>query len=108
MITEFCRRTRIIWLFPTASKRDPVKSIRFILTILNNEQPPCRRVRVDNDGALENSIYITNRLVYVLSIATETTGDDASLINRNNEMQDRSNHKMVIACLLEINQQKNE
>ena len=47
-----CAKTRILWVFPTASKIDPVCIIRFILTTLLNEQHPCKRVIVDEDGSL--------------------------------------------------------
>ena len=37
IITVVCSNTRILWLFPTASKLSPVCIFRFILTALKNE-----------------------------------------------------------------------
>ena len=47
IITVVHAKTRIIWVLPTVSKRDPVRIIRFILTTLLNKQHPCIHVRVD-------------------------------------------------------------
>ena len=54
MLTVVFEKTRMIWIFPTASKRYPVHIIHFILTMLNNEQHTCKRVKIDEDGALKN------------------------------------------------------
>ena len=53
MITVVCAKTITIWVFHTASKRDPVHIIFFILTTLKNEQHPYKRVRVYEDGSME-------------------------------------------------------
>ena len=37
IITVVCAKTRMLWVFPTASKRAPVRIIRFTLTTLINE-----------------------------------------------------------------------
>ena len=63
MIIVVCANTRILWAFPTASKRAPLRIIHFILTTLLNKQNPCKRVRVDGDSALANSKDVTNLLV---------------------------------------------
>ena len=55
MITVVCAKTIMIWVFHTASKRDPVHIICFIPTILKNEQHPYKRVRVCEDGSMEKS-----------------------------------------------------
>ena len=52
MITVVCTNTIRLWIFTTVSKRYPVPIILFVLTTLKNEQHPCKRVRVDEDGAL--------------------------------------------------------
>ena len=52
MLNVVCTNTRMIWIFPTASKRYPVHIVRFILTTLDNEQHICKFVRVDEYGAL--------------------------------------------------------
>ena len=63
MCTDVCANIIILWFFPTEPKRSPFGIICFILTTLNNVQHTCRRVRVDNNGALENSTDVTNLLV---------------------------------------------
>ena len=73
-----CSKTIIIWIFTTVSKLSPVRIIHFILSTLNNEQHPCENARVDNNGALANSTYVTNLLVDELIIKIETTGGYAS------------------------------
>ena len=40
MIKEICEKTRMIWVFPTASQRASVQIIRFILTTPKNEKSP--------------------------------------------------------------------
>ena len=55
-----CANTRMLWVLPTASKRVPVRIIRFTLTTLNNEQHSCKHIRVDEDVDLENSTDVTN------------------------------------------------
>ena len=47
MKTVVCAKTIMICLLPTASKQSPVCIIHFIITTLNNEQHPCKRVIVD-------------------------------------------------------------
>ena len=78
MLTVVCAKTITTWVFTTESKIPPFRIIHFILTTLNNEQNKCKRVRVDEDGALKNSKYATKLLVDEFSISMETTGGDAS------------------------------
>ena len=47
MITVVCVKTRMLWVFSTASKRAPVRITQFILTKMMNEQHLFKRVRVD-------------------------------------------------------------
>ena len=76
MITGVCAKNIMIWLFHTASKLAPVRIILSILTALNNEQHPCKFVRVDEDGTLKISTDFTNFLVDEFIISMETTGGD--------------------------------
>ena len=50
----------------------------------------------------------TNLLVYEFIIAMETSGGDASWINGNNELHNRSIHNMVIVGLIDINKYENK
>ena len=45
------------------SKLSPVHITRFVLKIIKNEQHSCKRVRVDEDGAMGKSTYFTKLLV---------------------------------------------
>ena len=74
MLTVICEKTRILWVFHTAYNQSTVYIIRFIITTLKNEKHPYKHVRVDEDGALENSTYFTNLLVDKLNISMENTG----------------------------------
>ena len=78
MIPIVCSKTIIIYVLPAASKQSHVRIIYFILTVLNNEQQPCKRIIVDEDGALEKSTDVTNLLVDEFRISMENTADDAS------------------------------
>ena len=44
-----------------------------------NEQHPFKRVRVDEDSALENSTDITNLIIDEFEISMETPGGDTSM-----------------------------
>ena len=68
---------------------------------MNHEQHPCKFVRVDKDGALENSTDVTKLLVDELSITMETTGCDASWLNVNNERHNRIIYTMVRTGLID-------
>ena len=61
-------------------------------------------MRFDDNGALANSTYVTNLLFYDFNISMENNGGEASCINVNNEIHNRSVHNMVRAGLLYINQ----
>ena len=63
MITVVYEKTIMVWVFNTVPKRPPVHIIRLTLTTVKNGQSPCKRVRVDEYGNLENSTDVTNLLV---------------------------------------------
>ena len=103
MLTVVCVNTRMFWVFNTASKRDHVYIILFILTTFNDEQHPCKLMRVYEDGTLVNSTDAINLIVDYFSISNETTGCDTSWINGNNERHNRSIYNMVRARFLDSN-----
>ena len=84
IFTVVCVNTIITWLFCTTYKQSPVRIVCFVLTTLKNEQHPYKCVRVDEYGALEKSIDVTNLLVDDFRISMENTGGDASWIKVNN------------------------
>ena len=108
MLPVVCARTRIIWLFLTASKRAPVRIIHLILKTFNNGQHKWKCGRVDEDGTLEKSKDITNLLVDDFIVSIETTGGDASCINGKNEIHNRIIHNIVISILIGINKHENK
>ena len=108
ILTVVCEKTRIIWVFPTASKQSPVCIIHLILTTLNNEQHPWKHVIFDEDGALENPTDVTNLLVDELKIPMENTGGDSPWINGKNERNKRSIQNMVRSGLIESNKHSNK
>ena len=84
MLTIVCANTIMICVFSTTYKNPPFFVIHFIITTLNNEQHPCKRLIVDEYGTLENSTDLTNFLVGNFIIYMEITGSDASWLNGNN------------------------
>ena len=104
MITVVHANIIILWVFPTAYKRDPVRIIRFILTTLNNEEHLWKIVRVDKYYASEKSTDVTNLPDEEFKISTKTTGGDAYWINRKNKKHNISIHNMVRSGLLDSNQ----
>ena len=86
----------MLWVFPTAPKRTPVRIIRLILKTLLNGKQPYKRVKLDGDSSLATSIDVTNLLVDQFTISMENTGGDASSINGNNERHNRIIHNMEI------------
>ena len=108
MITAVYAKTRMLWVFTNASKIEPVRIVRFTLTTLNNEQHPCKHVRVDENGVLENSTDVTNSIIEESKISMETTGGDASRINGHNKRHNRSIHIMIRKDLIESNQHANK
>ena len=81
VLTAVCEKTRMIWVFPTASKTAPLYIINFILKKLNNEQHPCKFVRVNKDVALEKSTDVTSLMVDDFIISMENTGGNTSWLN---------------------------
>ena len=63
-------------------------------------------MRVDRDGALENSTDVTKIRVDELRPTMETTGGDISCINRRNEIHNIRIHTMIIEGILESNKHK--
>ena len=104
IINGVCANKITLWVFPTASKIEPVRIIRFILTTSNNEQRKCKCMRVDEDGALVKSTYFTDLCVYEFNITPETTGVNSSWLNSSNERHNQFFHNMVSAALIESNQ----
>ena len=98
----------MLWVFPTESKRAPVRIICFILTTLNNENQLLKLIRFYKNGVLENSTDVPNLLVDKLKISMETTGVDVSWLNCNNERHNRSMHNMLTKGIIDSTQHTNK
>ena len=108
MLIVFFAKTIILLLLPTASKLAPVCIIRFILTTINNEQYPCKLIRVDEYDALEKSTDFTNLLVEEFKISIKTTDGDASWLNGKNAIHNRSIQNILRSGLLHSNKHANK
>ena len=108
MITVVCAKTIILWVFPTLSKRAPVRIICFIMKTVMNEQHPCKHIIVNENSALEKSTDVAKLLVDDFKIFMESTGGDASCLNGNNKRKNISIHNMVRSALLHSNQHENK
>ena len=108
IITLVRENNRILWVFPTVSKRLPIRIICFILITILKEKHPCKCIRVDEDSALEKSTDVTNLLVDELKIFMETTGGDAPWTNNRSERHNRSIHNIVRKGILDSNQHENK
>jgi hypothetical protein len=73
-------RDRMLWNFPTASKRPPLSLITYFFSLLAKENIIVKTIRVDEDGALANSSEFTDLLI-VHNINMEATGGFASFLN---------------------------
>jgi len=92
-------KDRMLWTFPTASKRPPLAILEYFFSILAKHDITVCSIRVDEDGALANSSEFTDFLVQK-SIAMETTGGHASFLNGKIERPHRTISQMVRAMLL--------
>ena len=106
ILTVVCENSITLCILPTESKQPPVHIICFILTALNNEQHPCKSLRVDQYGAFENSTNVTNLPVYYINISMETTGGDVTHLNGNNEKQIRTFITWLYQALLTVTNMK--
>ena len=70
----------MLWNFPTASKRPPLTILDYFFSLLRHKGIIVKTVRVDEDGALANSLEFTDFLVQH-GIIMETTGGFASFLN---------------------------
>ncbi len=91
--------TRMLWNFPTASKRVPLTILEFFFGALTKENISILGIRVDEDGALANNTEFSNFLL-ARSIPLESTGGYASYLNGKIERPHRTIANMVRAMLL--------
>ncbi len=92
-------RDRMLWNFPTASKRPPLSIITYFFSLLAKENIIVKTIRVDEDGALANSSEFTDLLI-AHNINMETTGGFASFLNGKIERPHRTIAQVVRAMLL--------
>jgi len=92
-------KDRMLWNFPTASKRPPLTILDYFFSLLRHEGIIVKTVRVDEDGALADSSEFTDFLVKH-GINMETTGGFVSFLNGKIERPHRTIAQMVRALLL--------
>jgi len=89
----------MLWTFPTATKRVPLRILDYFFNMLTKEGITILAVRVDEDGALANNSEFSDFLVD-RSISLESTGGYASFLNGKVERPHRTIGQMVRAMLL--------
>jgi hypothetical protein len=92
-------KDRMLWNFPTASKRPPLQILDFLFTMLTHDGVRVQCIRVDEDGALANSSEFCDFLIE-RKISLETTGGYASFLNGKIERHHRTIAQMVRSMLL--------
>lgn len=89
----------MLWSFPTASKRIPLKILDYFFNMLDKEGISVLGVQVDEDGALANNSEFSDFLIDH-SVTSESTGGYASFLNGKIERPHRTIGQMVRAMLL--------
>jgi len=92
-------KDRMLWNFPTASKRCPLQILDYLFAMLQHDGITIQCIRVDEDGALANSSEFCDFLLQ-RHISLETTGGYASFLNGKVERHHRTIAQMVRAMLL--------
>jgi hypothetical protein len=92
-------KDRMLWNFPTASKRVPLSILDFLFTMLNREGITIENVRVDEDSALANNSEFFDFLIQN-KISLQTTGGYVSFLNGKVECHHRTIANLVRSLLL--------
>jgi hypothetical protein len=92
-------KERMLWNFPTASKRCPLQILDFLFAMLQHEGITVQCIRVDEDGALANISEFCDFLLQRHNYL-ETTGGYASFLNGKIESHHRTIGQMVHSMLL--------
>jgi hypothetical protein len=92
-------KDRMLWSFPTASKRPPIQILDFFFTMLQHDSIIIQAIWVDEDGALANSTEFCDFLVEC-HISLDTTSGYASFLNGEIERPHRTIANMVHAMIL--------
>jgi len=73
-------KDRMLWNFPTASKRAPISVLEFFFTMLECDGVTIQGIHVDKDDTLANSSEFCDFLLEC-KMPLETTGGYASFLN---------------------------
>jgi hypothetical protein len=92
-------KDRMLWTFPTASKRVPLRILDYFFNIMEKDGIIIKSVRVDEDGALANNTEFCHFL-FTRSKTLESTGGYASFLNGKIERPHRTLGQMVRAMLI--------
>ena len=101
-------KTRILWTFPSSSKRAPLHILRYFFTMLSKDGVTCKTVRIDEDGALARSSEFTTFLRDEAHVTMETTGGYSSFLNGKAERPHRTLANMVRCMLLNSGHKKDK
>ena len=74
---------------PPISKLPPLDILKFLVTILRNQDKKVAFIQVDEDGALERSSEFI-KTCHNMNIIVQTTGVDASSINGKRESPNKT------------------
>jgi hypothetical protein len=99
LLSAIAGKDRMLWNFPTVSKRIPLSILDYLFTMLDREGVTIENVRVDEDSALANNLEFSDFLIQH-KISLQTTGGYASFLNGKVERHHRTIAQMVRSLLL--------
>jgi len=92
-------KDRMLWNFPTTSKRVPLSILAYLFTMLEREGVIIESVRADEDGALANNSEFSDFLIQQ-KISLQTTGGYTSFLNGKVDQHHCTIAQMVHSLLL--------
>ncbi len=103
MLSIIDAKTRMLWLFCTASKGSPIHIIEYLLDMLHKENCSPMTIRVDEEGSLARCADFTKFLIH-RRLTLETTGGHSSFLNGKIERPHRTISQLVRAMILNAGQ----
>ena len=100
-----CSATSHPFGFPSRSKRPPLDILKFIVTILRNQDKKVAFIKVDEDGALSISSEFV-KTCHIVNIIAQTTGGYASSIYGKSESTNKTLANITVALLLNSSHRK--
>ena len=91
--------------FPSRSKHPPLDILKFIVTILRDQDNKYAFILVDEDGSLARSCEFM-KTCHRMNITVQTTGGDASSLNDKNKNSNNNIYNITRALLLNSSHNK--